>query len=145
MASLGNFGVERPPVEETFGYFGVTLRTNPDLSDVMVVDLFGELSKSPDDVRRLASTLVHPDDVEEFWELVRNHRQSLEDLATLAMALIEALTERPTQRPSGSSDGPSSTDARSEDGSSLPALHVLNGRPDLQVAVVQASDARKAG
>lgn len=145
MSHLGDFGTEHAPVESTFGYFGASLRANPDLSDVMVVEMFGNLAESPDQVRKLASTLVHSDDVDEFWRLVRDNRQTMEDLATLAMALIEALTERPTRLPSDSSAGQSRTAPKSEVDSSSRALKVLDGRPDLQVAIVQADEARRAG
>lgn len=144
MAHLGSFGTSRPPVEATFDYFGETLRAHPDLSDVAVVDLFGSFGSADgaNDVagmlRSIGSTLVHDDDVEAFWRLARSNRQTMEDLAQFAMDLIAAITDRPTKLPSDSSDGQSPTDTRSEDDSSSRALRVLEGRPDLQVAVIQA-------
>jgi hypothetical protein len=147
MTHLGDFGVEREPVDLTFGYFGTPIRVNPDLSDVAVIDMFGSLSEADENdgaaiskaLRGVAETLVHSDDVEAFWQQVRTNRQTVEDLGELAAKIIEALTARPTQRPSDSSAGPSTTATRSTAGSPSQALGVLEGRPDLQVAVLRAA------
>lgn len=158
MGSLGRFGVDRPANESTFDYFEATLRVHPDLSEIAIVDLFDLMggvadldendpkaaSVAIDAIRKVGEVLVHPGDVAEFWRLTRAHRQTMEDVAGLAMALLSALTERPTRRPSDSSAGPQPTGTTSGDGSALPALRLLEGRPDLQVAVLQASEARTA-
>lgn len=158
MTYIGEFGAERPEADFSFGYFGSVLRVHPDLTAVAVLNLFAEIdaiSKAAADdteamskafaaVRSIASTLVHPDDADEFWTLARQHRQTLEDLGELAMKMLEAITERPTSRPSDSSDGPSATSATSEGASPSPALRLLQSRPDLAVAVLQAEEARTA-
>lgn len=150
MSHLGKFGKPREPSEFTFDYFDATLRTNPDLSDVAVIDMFSSFEGVDGTavlgaLRGIATTLVHPDDVEEFWRLVKANRQTVDDIAELAMALISAATDRPTRLPADSSAGQSSTDTSSEGDSSSPALRLLEGRPDLQVAVLRAQQARQAG
>lgn len=149
MASLGSFGVEHPPVEDSFSYFGDEIRVHPDLTDLRITAMFGVFNEASEDggkivtaIRLIGETLVHPDDVERFWLLSEQHRQTIEDLATLAGALLGALTGRPTKQPSDSSDGLSSTVASSTGDSSSPALEVLSGRPDLQMAVLRAEKAR---
>lgn len=154
---LGEMGVAREEHDATFGYFGTTIRVHPDLSDIAVFDLFTDVATAVDGadaenaedvaklveaLRAVAATLVHPDDAEEFWRLARANRQSLDDVAGLAMRLLGALADRPTERPSVSSDGPSSTAATSGGGSSLPALRLLENRPDLAVAVLRAEESR---
>jgi hypothetical protein len=146
MNHLGEFGKARPPLSSTFGYFGTTLRTNPELSDIAVIDLFTSLEKMEGSdvivaLRGLASTLVHPDDAGEFWRLVKANRQNIDDLTELAMALIAAATGRPTKLPADSSDGQPTTAKSSTADSSSPALQLLDGRPDLQVAVLRARKA----
>lgn len=152
MGHLGDFGTARPPADATFGYFGETLRANPNVSDLAVVELFSTLGGLEGDkdagaaeaigvLRQIGSTLVHEDDLDRFWSLARANRQTMEDLAELAMSLVAALTDRPTELPSDSSGGQQTTDTRSEADSSLPALRLLEGRPDLQVAVLRAQEA----
>lgn len=155
MATLGDFGVEHPPVDDTFGWFGSEIRVHPDLSDLAIIDLFSSMATygkkdteaGPDALAAMAGVtalLVHPDDVDAFTVLARRHRQTMEDVASLAMELLAALSGRPTQLPSDSSDGQRSTGTRSGDVSSSPALRLLEGRPDLQAAVVMAERERAA-
>lgn len=142
MTDLGEFGTSREAASLTFSYFGETLRTNPDLTDVMVIDLFNLMDSGDTPVgqrlQTVVATLVHPDDVDRFREAAKANRQHMEDLGLLAMQLAAAITDRPTLLPSDSSDGQSSTDTSSEDDSSSRALRLLDGRPDLQVAVIRA-------
>lgn len=159
MGTLGSFGTPRPAAADTFDYFGVELRVHPDITDVVILELFAGLAdaenaeldmasaarKVVDQTRLIGDSLVHPDDVAQFRHLVKANRQSLEDLALLAAALLGALTDRPTKLPSDSSGGQRRTSKRSGAGSSSRALEVLDGRPDLQVAVVRrAREARPA-
>lgn len=156
MGSLGDFGVERPAVDETFGWFGAEIRVHPDLSDLAIVDLFASMAtvRDLDDsegaeaaigaISSIARLLVHPDDIGQFWELTRVHRQTMEDIVTLAMNVLAAMSGRPTQLPSDSSDGQRTTGTTSEGASSSPALRLLEGRPDLQAAVVMAEREREA-
>lgn len=152
MQHLGDFGTPRPANDATFGYFGSTLRSNPDLSDLAVVDLFDTMAGAGEDgskaiaaIRAMGAVLVHPDDVPRFWELARANRQTMEDIANLATALIGAVTERPTGLPSDSSGGQASTAPRSAGDSSSRALELVEGRPDLQVVFLRQEAARQAG
>lgn len=150
MTSLGNFGVERPAHEADFGYFGKTVRVHPDLSDLALIEFMesavaiesmgaGEAMGS---VSKMLRSLVHPEDFDVFWKAARANRQTIEDLTTLAEALIESVADRPTVRPSGSSDGPLSTGASSPVVSSSPVVRDLEakGRPDLALVVVQTQE-----
>lgn len=147
---LGKFGNPHPPMEASFDYFDVPIRVHPDLSDVTVMDLFSTLSgtgngeKVSTSLRSVATTLVHPEDVDEFWVLVKANRQTATDLGELAVELLAALTGRPTQQPSDSSDGLQPTEESSKDVSSSQALRLLEGRPDLQVAVLRSEEAHRA-
>lgn len=144
MGHLGDFGTEREDVEDTFGYFGATLRVNPSLSDLEALEAFRAVEAAEtnatilDALHNVLTTLVHPEDVDECWRLARLHRQGLEDIATFSQTLLGALTDRPTSLPSDSSDGQATTDTSSTDDSSSRALRALDGRPDLQIAVLRA-------
>lgn len=147
MTKLGSFGKARPVVDASFEWFGTDVRVHPDLSDLNIISLFSGMQGTEDGADALkalgdlAAALVHPDDLDEFWKLARGNRQTMEDIAVLAMELIGALADRPTSLPSDSSDGQQTTDTRSTDVSSSQALRLLDGRPDLQVAVLR----RQAG
>ena len=153
MGTLGDFGVERAAVDETFGWFGTEIRVHPDLSDVAVVDLFATVSSVNEStpaadamaaIGHIGRILVHEDDADTFWTLAKKNRQTMEDIVRLAMAILEALSGRPTELPSDSSDGQRTTTTRSEaDSSSRTALRLLEGRPDLQAAVVMAERERQ--
>lgn len=56
--------------------------------------------------------------------------------------IFEDFTNRPTGRQSGSSDGLPTTGHESTDDSSSKALEILDGRPDLQMAVLHAQEDR---
>jgi hypothetical protein len=153
MTHLGDFGTERDVVEAEFGYFGATIRVNPDITDVGVLEVFAALGEMSEDseavlvmseLRSAVATMVHPDDIERFWELAHRNRQTSEDIGSLASKLIEGLAGRPTKQPSDSSGGLPTTDTSSPAASSSPALRALAGRPDLQLAVVRAEEARQA-
>lgn len=143
MATLGDFGAPREANTETFGWFGADLRVHPDLSNLVFVEALGRPSRtfgeSMESLRDLVDMLVHPDDIGEFWRLARANRQTQDDVLSVALAIVGALTRRPTERPSDSSGGPPATDtASTESSSSREALRLLDGRPDLQVAVLRA-------
>lgn len=150
MTDLGDFGTAHDPVDATFGWFGARIRVHPDLTDLAILDLAETLSSTTDGsaavdaIRNMATVLVHPDSLDEFWRLARANRQSMEDIADLSTRLISGLTDRPTQLPSASSDGQQRTGQSSTADSSSPAMRLLDGRPDLQVAVLRAEE-RRAG
>jgi hypothetical protein len=145
MGHLGDFGVEHEQVTGTFGYFGETLRVNPDLTDLLAFEAFRQVQNADnnasalDAVRGVLEVMVHPDDVETCWQLAKANRQGFDEVADLATSLLGALADRPTKPLSDSSPSPSSDDQRSEGGSSSPALRLLDGRPDLQVMVQRAA------
>ena len=147
MGHLGDFGTEREAVSDTFGYFGATLRTNPDLTDLAALEAIEGVRTAEDRtsvvqaLRDVVKTLVHPEDVDLCWQLARENRQGIEEMGDLAAKLLEAATDRPFSKPANSSSSQSTTDTRSEVDYDSPALRVLDGRPDLQVAVVRAQRA----
>lgn len=147
MGHLGDFGVEKEPTCDTFGYFGATLRTNPDLTDLAALEAFETVREADSKssvlagLRVVVATLIHPDDADECWRLARENRQGIDEMGDLAARLLEAATDRPFERRGDSSNGPPTTGTSSEVVSVSPALRVLEGRPDLQVAVVRAQKA----
>jgi hypothetical protein len=152
MSSLGGtFGVERPPLDVNFPYFGTMIRVNPGLSDLSLLDIMAEVAefdeKTPAPlvvaaIRDLEGAIIHTDDRGAFKAVSRANRQSLDDLIDLAQQLVEAVTEVPTERPSTSSDGPPSTGPSSVGGSSSPVVTRLEarGRPDLALVVVRTQE-----
>lgn len=140
MGTLGSFGKSRPAVEESFDWFGHEIRVHPDLSDIAIIDIVGAMhddTKAIETIARLGETLVHPDDLDEFMRVARANRQTMDDIAELAMELIGALAERPTELPSDSSDGQQTTARTSTGDSSSRAIEALEGRPDLQLMVMR--------
>ena len=77
-----------------------------------------------------------------FEEAADRTRAGDEELMDVVKRVFEVLSERPTQRPSVSSDGPTSVEPISTPVSSSPVLDRLAGRPDLQLMVLQAQEAR---
>lgn len=153
--SLGNLGQARPPVEETFGWFGQTIRVHPDLTDAALIDFASDYEDIQDSptleqkgraalqlVKAWLRDVIHPDDFDLFWKTGRANRQSTEDFTDVGVKLVEQVTGRPTQRPSDSSDGPGGTGTNSADGSYSRVMRRLDGRPDLQLLVLEAKEAR---
>ena len=155
---LGDFGTVRdlaPAEVATFGYFGGSYRTHPELVDDFAMADLGELLVSVDTmdglaqlaaVKRLLRGLVHPEDFEKVWEAGRANRQTFDDLGDLAKALFVAVSGRPTERPADSSGGPGPTPPSSAVGSSLRVQHRLerHGRPDLALVVQEVREYREA-
>ena len=135
MASIGQFGTPRPPVDLEFTYFGSTIRVHPDTSDFTIALDFGDALASDDGafVGAMLARIIHPDDLDEFVRLLRSNRQTTDDLQELMGAVMDALTERPTERPADSSGGPRTTSATSMDAGSLRVQRRFEeqGRPDL--------------
>jgi len=81
---------------------------------------------------------------ERDWPKFKSHatkvRADQDDLFVIVSKTIEAVSNRPTQRPSGSSAGPSTTQQNSVDASTLEVVHSMDGRPDLQLVVLQAQE-----
>jgi hypothetical protein len=148
--SLGELGQARAPSEETFGWFGTQMRVHPDLSDAAMVDAADAAETITDLdgaaalrlVKKFLREVVHPEDFDQFWTIGRANRQSVEDFSTVAATLIEAVTGRPTQRPAGSSAGPGATAPNFADDSYSRVMRRLDGRPDLQLMVLEARESR---
>lgn len=151
---IGDFGTARPGISASFGWFGEEVRVHPDLSDLSFIDALRKAQEAGADeggdgainaVYDMAGVVVHPEDHERFWTTARANRQTLEDIANLATALIEALTARPTKLPSDSSGGQPPTEPSSTDDSFSEAMAALEGRPDLQLVVRRRQEYLAAG
>lgn len=147
MADLGTFGTVRAGGDDTFGYFGEQIRVHPELSDLSLYDFMERAAAIDVDdpqsvliVKDFVREQIHPDDFGRFWALARRNRQNTDDLMALAKGLYSAVVGRPTTRPSASPRGRSRTKRKSPAGSSSPVIDRLAGRPDLQLAVVQAQE-----
>lgn len=154
MADLGTFGVERPVSGEvdSFGFFGARVRVNPAFGELDLADFFEAISSVDDqDTAQALAALksvfrqcILPEDFDGFWSAAKAHRQGVEDLMEVVVAVVEAVAARPTRRPSDSSDGPSPTRATSAGASSSRAIARLEGqgRPDLALLVSRAEESR---
>jgi hypothetical protein len=151
MSHLGNLGKVRPEHAETFGYFGETIRVNPDLSELEILDFAEKANTVKEDspeavmmVKTFFRSAIHGEDFERFWKVSKSNRQSIEDLLDTVNGIIGKVAGRPTGQPSGSSTGRRKTKRRSRGRSSDRALILLEGRPDLQEAVVMRREGRPA-
>lgn len=158
MTHLGNFGVERPPLAMTFGWFGSEIRVEPNLTDTVLMDFLKTATAIEDEagpeamqaIEDFLRALIDVADFDRFWMNGRKHRQNIEDLMKVAYAILEAATDRPTQAPIDSSDGRSKTVVGSTVNSPATAVQralEAQGRPDIAVAVLQRRELseRKAG
>lgn len=113
---------------------------------------------------------VHPEDWDRFLKTAHANRQTVTDLIQTGQGITAAVAAFPTERSNASSDGRSITGKKSKGGkrkrdrevaaiaadmaaataqtpadrSTKRALVLLQGRPDLMEAVMQAKDARDA-
>lgn len=150
MAHLGSLGKKYEPSEAlTFDYFGETFTVADNLTDLEYLDFIEEAATedvNSDKGRTFLkefARLCLGDDFERFWKTAKSNRQTMADVFTSLSEIMEAATARPTESPSDSSDGQQSTAPRSE-GVSPSVLAQLDGRPDLQLVVVKAAEARAA-
>jgi hypothetical protein len=94
--------------------------------------------------------VIHPDDWDGFWKAAIDNGQNLEDLLELQKTIVEAVANFRTGQSSDSSPGPVTTPAKFEVDLPSPALSPeaarslarLETRPDLQVAILRAEEAR---
>lgn len=164
MANIATFGTPVLDQEEpdTFEYFGVTLRLNPEFSELDYVD-YMEKAKTLDTedlgavtaTKDFLRTMVHSEDFELLWQTARKNRQGLRGLMETANKLLTVMTGRPTEAPSGSSAGQPTTPVSSKPDSSSPESpltamdrRVIDrkleaGRPDLALAVLGAVEGRQ--
>lgn len=94
-------------------------------------------------------------DWELFWRGAKAGRQTIADLINVSKCILEATADFPTGPPSESSRGRGSTRRKSkatssakassskEDRATTRALVLLQGRPDLQTAVVRSAQGRQ--
>lgn len=152
---IGNFGVDRPPLEADFGWFGATIRVEPNLTDTVLVEFLRKASTIENDIgpeamsaiQDFLSACIHPDDFEEFWQLGRDNRQGIQDLMLVAYGILEVATDRPTPVPAASSGGQPTTPVALTENSSVGVVQRQfeeRRRPDLALVVVQAQEALKS-
>lgn len=157
-------GESREPVLATFTYFGKRFRVNPDLNEIMVMDLLEDSGAlDADDPQQLAVVKgwarehLHDDDFDEFWSLARHNGQGLTDIIRLCNRVLEMVVERPTSPPTDSSAGRPDIKPSSPAGASAPAIAKFRetaqvfverfeaqGRPDKAVQVMLAMQAHEA-
>lgn len=148
MTHLGTIGNPRSIDPVTFDYFGAEITANPSLTDLHYLDFMEKVSGlAPSDpaslrfVKDFARTCLADGEFERFWTLALENKQSQEDVFAALMEVLEASTTRPTELPSDSSAGQQETETRSA-GVSSSLAERLEGRPDLQLVVKQAAEAR---
>lgn len=163
---LGEMGVAKPMVELTFGWFGHIIRINPGAGELELTDFLEfaatiDMPEDPNDVdsgeavatmaavKDFLRRQIHPDDWALWWDLAKTHRQTLEDLMKVSVALLEKVAAFPTGPLSASPDGQRHTPPKSKADSPSPvtarALELLKGRPDLQTAVLAARQPATGG
>lgn len=155
MSRIGDLGAapEEPLEPDTFGWFGMEVRVQPEFGELYFLDWAEEFSsvdendpKAMGAVKRFARGMVHEDDFAEFWRLAQRNHQSVEDITRVINTVLAAVAGRPTKQPSDSSDGRSVTGTSSKVGSFGQVIERLetSGRPDLALVHVQAAE-RRAG
>lgn len=92
----------------------------------------------------LIQQCLNEDDWVRFQKHATVKRADDNDLMKFVQDVMERLSGRPTQKPSDSSDGPKTTEPSSEDAATLRVLDRTEGRPDLQLAVLEAQEAKQA-
>jgi hypothetical protein len=149
---LGDFGSAQPALDLKFGYLGHVIRVAPDFSELALADFITEAATVDEDspaamgvIHKFAALMVHPEDFDQFWSAALAGRQSTADLLAVISSVMGAVVGRPTQPLSDSSAGQRRTGPKSTPGLSPEVLHRLDGRPDLQLAVVRAYEAQAAG
>lgn len=94
-------------------------------------------------ILRLARACVATADRAKFERLAEKNDAGLDDMNTIIVAMMEAVsttTERPTQRPSDSSDGPVDTEKKSEPSADEKVLARFDGRPDKQAVILDLQE-----
>jgi hypothetical protein len=150
MANLGSFGAARAEATQvepdTFEWYGETMRVSDRLGAAPLFDYAAAIVSELDvkDMQAIAATremlrdTIHEDDWAKFWDSVKKHKSSPEELAELSALLFEHIASRPTVQPSGSAVGPSSpgsdTSTTSSPTPALPAAVTVGGSDESQVA-----------
>jgi len=148
MAHLGNLGKQHDAEPLTFDYFGEQVTVTDTFNDIDYLEFLeqseGEKKSNLDFLRDVSRLLFDDDNYARFWAGRRRGKQTIKDVFDTLMDLIEAASGRPTGLPSDSSDGQQATGQSSAVVSSS-LTERLAGRPDLQLVVAQAAEARAAG
>lgn len=153
MGSLGSFGHAAAPADEqTFDYFDVTLRVDPDVTDADMLDWLEDVGQLDENdpkaqvaVKDMMRRVVAGDDFDLFWRTAKAHKQSIEQRMEVIAQVVAALSGHPTSRPSDSSGGPARTVPSSPADFALAAQRRLEsaGRPDLAVAPMRFRQAQQ--
>lgn len=92
----------------------------------------------------LQTTLASDAEYDRLMDYATRERLDGDELMEALQVFLAVIAARPTRRPSESSDGPVGDSPRSTGDSVSRVLNRYDGRPDLQLAVVQAQEARVA-
>lgn len=97
-------------------------------------------------VRQFLRLMIHPDDFNTFWRLVRTNRQDTTRQMEFGKWLMEELSGHPIVQQSGSAPGLLGTLPNSGDDASSRVQERLEaqGRPDLALVVVNHREAQEA-
>jgi hypothetical protein len=128
---------------------GETFDLEDSYATIMVADFSADLLDDKINLVALRALLQHlilPEDWERFHALCVDKRLGNHDLLKAVEEAIEAINERPTEQPTDSSDGLTTTPAKSEVASSLRVIGRLEGqgRPDLALQVKRAAEFRES-
>lgn len=107
--------------------------------------MHGRPADDPESVAFMAelfNTLLGDGQYREFRTRCGQFQTRPEVFIKIIEGIFEDFSNRPTVQPSESSNGLQTTGDESADDSSSQALEILNGRPDLQMAVVQSQEDR---
>lgn len=171
---IGSLGTPRSVTDMTFDYFGETIRVHPHATDLALIDFMQSAStvdaanvhESMAAMVEFLRQQIHPEDWDRFYATAKANGQNVGDLMGVARGITEAVAGFPTGQPSASrherrqkkSGKKSKGGSRSQGGdrpqgtvhSAVPAstpqraLTLLQGRPDLQMAVVDRHNANVA-
>jgi hypothetical protein len=130
-------------------FFGEQFDLNAEVSEFALME-FAEVAADGVDAEmmeglaammRLVKECIIAADVSRFLKTARKNRAASKELLPILEATFNATTERPTSQPSDSSDGLSVIEPSSVVNSADKGLERLNGRPDLQLAVLHSRSA----
>ena len=133
----------------TTTFFGDTFELNETVSEIALME-FAEASADGLDadmmqglaaMMRLIKECVAPADLKRFLITARKNHASSTDLVEVLKATFGQVTGRPTGLPADSSDGQQTIEPKSDVNSVDRDWGPLNGRPDLQLAVMRQRSA----
>ena len=129
----------------TVEFFSETFELNESVSADALADFAAAASTTKDSqtlsmesvitMRVMVWDCIAPTDLDRFKAVSKKHRASYDDWIEVFKATMEQKTERPTGQPSDSSAGPASIALKSVSVSEDKGSQLMDGRPDLQLAV----------